>query len=75
MNKKQKTAIKSSIKSLQEAINGKNTSMTELLVEHFLTDAFPEIAAELEKREPENKNQLKFNFMLDNSQTTDTVNP
>lgn len=75
MNKKQKTAIKSSIKSLQEAINGKNTSMTELLVEHFLTDAFPEIAAELEKREPENKNQLKFNFMLDNSQTLDTVNP
>jgi hypothetical protein len=75
MNKKQKLAIKSSIESLQEAINGKNVSMTELLVEHFLTDAFPKIAAELEKREPENKNQLKFNFMLDNSQTTDTVNP
>jgi hypothetical protein len=75
MNKKQKLAIKSSIESLQEAINSENVSMTELLVEHFLTDAFPEIAAELQKLEPENKNQLKFNFMLDNSQTTDTVNP
>lgn len=75
MNKKQKLAIKSSIESLQEAINSENVSMTELLVEHFLTDAFPEIAAELQKLEPENKNQLKFNFMVDNSQTTDTVNP
>lgn len=75
MNKKQKLAIKSSIESLQEAINSKSVSMTELLVEHFLTDAFPEIAAELQKLEPENKNQLKFNFMLDNSQAPDTVNP
>lgn len=75
MNKKQKLAIKSSIESLQEAINSENVSMTELLVEHFLTDAFPEIAAELQKFEPENKNQLKFNFMVDNSQTTNTVNP
>lgn len=67
MNKKQKLAIKSSIESLQEAFkNNKNPSTTEILIEHFLTDAFPEIAAEVQKLEPENKNQLKFNFILDN---------
>ena len=76
MNKKQKLAIKNSIESLQEAFkNNKNPSTTEVLIEHFLTDAFPEIAAEVQKPEPENKNQLKFSFVLDNPQTPDTVNP
>jgi len=64
MNKTQKLAIKNSIKTLQEAAAG--PTMTEILVEHLLTDAFPEIAAELQEPEPENKNQLKFNFVLDN---------
>lgn len=76
MNKKQKLAIKNSIESLQEALkNNKNPSMTEVLIEHLLTDAFAEIAAEVQKPEPENKNQLKFSFVLDNPQTPDTVNP
>jgi len=65
MKKNQKLAIKNSIKALQEVIAGSKT-MVELLVESFLTDAFPEIAAELQEPEPENKNQLKFNFILDN---------
>jgi hypothetical protein len=64
MNKTQKLAIKNSIKTLQEVVE--NPTMAELLVESFLTDAFPEIAAELQEPEPENKNQLKFNFILDN---------
>jgi hypothetical protein len=64
MNKTQKLAIKNSIKTLQEVVAG--PTMAELLVESFLTDAFPEIAAELQEPEPENKNQLKFNFVLDN---------
>jgi len=64
MNKTQKLAIKNSIKTLQEVVE--NPTMAELLVESFLTDAFPEIAAELQEPEPENKNQLKFNFVLDN---------
>jgi hypothetical protein len=66
MKKNQKLAIKNSIKALQESIKHENASMTEILVEHLLTDAFPEIAAELQEPEPENKNQLKFNFILDN---------
>lgn len=61
MKKNQKLAIKNSIKALQEVVAG--PTMTELLVEHFLTDAFPEIAAELQEPEPENKNQLKFSFI------------
>jgi hypothetical protein len=64
MNKTQKLAIKNSIKTLQEVVE--NPTMAELLVESFLTDAFPEIAAELQEPGPENKNQLKFNFVLDN---------
>jgi hypothetical protein len=64
MNKTQKLAIKNSIKTLQEVVEG--PTIAELLVESFLTDAFPEIAAELQEPEPENKNQLKFNFVLDN---------
>jgi hypothetical protein len=66
MKKNQKLAIKNSIKALQEAVKHESASMTEILVEHLLTDAFPEIAAELQEPEPENKNQLKFNFVLDN---------
>jgi hypothetical protein len=64
MKKNQKLAIKNSIKALQEVVE--NPTTAELLVESFLTDAFPEIAAELQEPEPENKNQLKFNFILDN---------
>lgn len=67
MKKSQKLAIKNSIKALQEVIE--NASITELLVESILTDAFPEIAAELDGPMEENKDQLKFDFALDKNET------
>lgn len=72
MKKSQKLAIKSSIKALQEVIE--NASITELLVESILTDAFPEIAAELETPIEESKDQLKFDFALDKNENKTILN-
>ena len=65
MKKSQKLAVKNAIQALRDASKDKMASMTELLVDHILANAFPEIAAELETPIEESKDQLKFDFALD----------
>lgn len=79
MNKTQKTAIKTAFREIKRAsfLSGlRPTEMAQKAIEEAfkaLAAAFPDILEELETPPVENKNQLKFNFMLDNSQTPDTV--
>jgi hypothetical protein len=88
MNKTQKTAIKNAIKKLQIAsmlledqkdIVANHSLSAAILsgAEAFdcLVNGFPDIVEEIQTPLIDNQNQLKFNFMVDNSQTTDTVNP
>ena len=63
MKKSQKLAIKNSIKALQN-INTDAENAAFLMLYH----AFPEIAAELYEPQPENKDQMKFEFMVDSSE-------
>lgn len=63
MKKSQKLAVKNSLKTLQN-INTDAENAAFLM----LYSAFPEIAAELFEPAPENKDQMKFNFMVDSSE-------
>lgn len=79
MNKTQKNAIKTAFREIKRAsfLSGlRPTEMGQKAIEDAfkaLAVAFPDILEELETPPIENKNQLKFSFVLDNSQPTDTV--
>lgn len=89
MNKTQKTAIKTAIKKLQIASMLLEENQKDIVANHSLSAAilsgaeafdclvneFPEIVDEIKIRSIDNQNQLKFNFMVDNSVASDTINP
>lgn len=72
MNNKQKLAIKIAFQELKKVTLSENFGENAF---QALANAFPKILEELEAPIVENPDQLKFNFALDNSETTDKVIP